>query len=61
VRLAADAQALAALTARLRADPARLPLFDTARTVRALERAYAAMWDRHRRGEPPAGFDVAPD
>ncbi|MET0552428.1 MAG: hypothetical protein ABW221_05290, partial [Vicinamibacteria bacterium] len=61
VRLAGDAPALQALTARLRADPARLPLFDTARTVRALERAYAAMWARHLRGEPPAGFDVAPD
>jgi protein O-GlcNAc transferase len=61
VRLATDAPALSALTTRLRADPARLPLFDTARTVRALERAYAAMWDRHLRGEPPAGLDVAPD
>ncbi|MET0551437.1 MAG: tetratricopeptide repeat protein [Vicinamibacteria bacterium] len=61
VRLAEDARALAALTARLRADPGRLPLFDTARTVRALERAYATMWDRHLRGEPAGGFDVAPD
>ena len=61
VRLTGDARALSALTARLRADPARLPLFDTTRTVRALERAYAAMWARHLLGEPPAGFDVAPD
>jgi predicted O-linked N-acetylglucosamine transferase (SPINDLY family) len=61
VRLATDPPVLAALTARLRSEPARLPLFDTPRTVRALERAYAAMWERHRRGAPPEGFDVAPD
>lgn len=61
VRLATDGSALAALTARLREGPARLPLFDTVRTVRALERAYAAMWDRYRRGAPHAGFDVGPD
>jgi protein O-GlcNAc transferase len=58
VRLAHDAPALEALTSRLRAEPARLPLFDTARTVRHLERAYLEMWARHRRGEPPAGFAV---
>ena len=58
VRLAATRRALATLTARLRADPARLPLFDTARTVRQLERAFCAMRDRRRRGEEPSPFDV---
>jgi protein O-GlcNAc transferase len=59
VRLATDPPALAALASRLRAQPA--PPFDTARTVRALERACAAMWDRYRGGAAPQGFDVAPD
>jgi predicted O-linked N-acetylglucosamine transferase (SPINDLY family) len=61
VRLATDRTALARLTDRLRASPARLPLFDTTRTVRALERTYSAMWQRRQRGEPPAGRGVAPD
>jgi hypothetical protein len=26
--------------------------------ARHLEAAYTAMWKRHRRGEPPAGFSV---
>ena len=61
VRLATDRAALDGVTGRLRADPARLPLFDTARTVRQLERAYLEMWARHRRGEPPSGFAVPPE
>jgi hypothetical protein len=44
----------------LRAAPGRLPLFDTARTVRHLERAYLEMWERRRRGDPPADFAVGP-
>ena len=59
VRLASDRPRWRALTARLRADPARLPLFDTARTVRALESAYLRMWERRLRGDPPACFDVS--
>jgi protein O-GlcNAc transferase len=61
VRLAGDPSALASLTARLREAPERLPLFDTAGTVRHLERAYLEMWARRLRGEPPAGFAVDPD
>jgi len=61
VRLATDAEALAGLTGRLRAAPELLPLFDTTRTVRALERAYAQMWERQLGGALPEGFDVAPD
>lgn len=36
------------------------PLFDTSRTVRHLEQAYRVMHERHRRGEPPASFNVDP-
>lgn len=36
------------------------PLFDTARTVNALEAAYQAMWARHRAGLPPADIHVHP-
>ena len=61
VRLAGDPPALAALTDRLRTNPARLPLFDTRRTVRHLERAFLEMWERRLRGEPPRGFAVGPD
>ena len=35
------------------------PLFDTARTVRQLDAAYAGIWRRHLAGEAPASFDVA--
>jgi predicted O-linked N-acetylglucosamine transferase (SPINDLY family) len=66
----ADYEALAASLAR---EPARLaalrqklarnrdthPLFDTARFTRAIESAYATMWERAQRGEPPQSFAVA--
>ena len=51
-------QELAALREHLR-DPARLPLFDTARFVRHLEQAYLQMWERQQRGLPPQAFAVA--
>jgi predicted O-linked N-acetylglucosamine transferase (SPINDLY family) len=35
------------------------PLFDTARSCRALERAYAQMWSVHAAGLPPASFNIA--
>lgn len=34
------------------------PLFDIEHFVRNLESAYEAMWQRHCRGEPPAGIDL---
>jgi predicted O-linked N-acetylglucosamine transferase (SPINDLY family) len=37
------------------------PLFDTARTTRALERAYEQMWRRWQRGDAPAGFKIRDD
>jgi predicted O-linked N-acetylglucosamine transferase (SPINDLY family) len=61
VRLADDPAALGALASRLRGDTSRLPLFDTARTVRQLESAYARMWERYGRGGMPEGFAVEPD
>jgi protein O-GlcNAc transferase len=58
LRLARDAHALKSLKARLVAGRASSPLFDTARTARALERAYAEMEARVRRGEPPSDLTV---
>ena len=37
----------------------RLPLFDTPRYARNLERAFEMMWARYLTGEPPASFYVA--
>ena len=36
------------------------PLFDTDRFRGHIEAAYATMWERHRRGLPPAAFAVPP-
>ena len=56
--LAKDRALLQSYRDRLTRDPARLPLFDTARTTRYIEAAYAEMMARHKKGEPCAGFDV---
>jgi protein O-GlcNAc transferase len=69
VETAEDYEALAGALAR---DPARLrglretlarnrlsaPLFDTARYVRGLERAYVRMWEASQRGAPPEGLNI---
>ena len=57
--LASDAVALAALRQKIARNRAASPLFDPRRFTRNLEAAYGAMWERHRRGEPPAAFAVA--
>src|SRR5690606_22824303 len=57
--LATDPTALAAIRAKLARNRDTTPLFDTAATARALERAFAAMVERHRRGQPPESFDAA--
>jgi predicted O-linked N-acetylglucosamine transferase (SPINDLY family) len=57
--LAQDGGRLAALKARLAANRARAPLFDTDRFRRHIESAYETMWQRVQRGEPPASFAVA--
>jgi predicted O-linked N-acetylglucosamine transferase (SPINDLY family) len=60
LRLATTPSLLAGYRARLEAQRANCPLFDTDRFRRHLEAAYVEMVARQRRGEPPAGFDVAP-
>jgi protein O-GlcNAc transferase len=67
-----DRAAYEALALALATDPARRQLlreriarqrstsalFDTDRFRRHIEHAYTTIWQRHHRGEPPAGFDV---
>jgi predicted O-linked N-acetylglucosamine transferase (SPINDLY family) len=59
LELARDANKLAATRARLAANRLTCALFDTDRFTRDLETIFATMWQRHQRGEPPAGFAVA--
>jgi predicted O-linked N-acetylglucosamine transferase (SPINDLY family) len=58
LKLARDRGALAALKEKLRRNRDTEALFDTARITRSLEAAYASMWQRHQRGEPPQTFAV---
>lgn len=58
VRLAHRPDELRALRAHLSEGHATLPLFDTARFVRNLERAYDIMWQRHLAGRAPQSFSV---
>jgi protein O-GlcNAc transferase len=60
LQLARDPQRLAAIRAKLAANRRSMPLFDSARFCRDLERAYLRMWEIHTRGEPPRSFDVPP-
>jgi protein O-GlcNAc transferase len=60
LRLARDPSSLAAIKANLKRNRDTAPLFDTARTTRALEAAYARMVERHRAGAAPASFAVDP-
>jgi protein O-GlcNAc transferase len=60
LKLARDAGTLAAIRAKLAQNRATAPLFDTDRYRRHIESAYETMWQRYQRGEPPAGFAVAP-
>jgi protein O-GlcNAc transferase len=59
-RLAQDPEFLAAVRAKLRRNKVTSGVFDAGRFCRHLEAAYEGMWQRQRRGEPPAGFAVAP-
>jgi len=56
--LARDPARLRGMREKLEAGRTTAPLFDTARFTRHLENAFAAMWERHQRGEAPAAFDV---
>ena len=51
---------LVGIRARLARNRTAYPLFDTERFRRHVESAYITMWERCQRGEPPAGFAVAP-
>lgn len=58
IAIAADPAARAGLKSRLDANRLTTPLFDTARTARAIEAAFTAMWERHRAGLAPDHIDV---
>jgi predicted O-linked N-acetylglucosamine transferase (SPINDLY family) len=58
LRLAREPELLASLRERLARNRATHPLFDAARLCRNVERAYATMAERVRRGEPPESFAV---
>jgi predicted O-linked N-acetylglucosamine transferase (SPINDLY family) len=59
LKLARDPAALAAVKSKLAANRATSPLFDTEKFSVNIEAAYEQMWQRHQRGEQPAGFAVA--
>jgi len=61
LKLATDCVMLRELRAKLARNRTAMPLFDTDRYRRHLERAYITMWERHQRGEAPAGFSVGDD
>ena len=56
--IARDSARLAALKAKLEHNRTTYPLFDTKRFTHHLEAAYATMWERYQRGEPPISFAV---
>jgi protein O-GlcNAc transferase len=57
-KVATDRAQLEAIRRKLAENNKNCVLFDLERTCRHIEAAYAAMWERHRRGEPPRGFRV---
>jgi predicted O-linked N-acetylglucosamine transferase (SPINDLY family) len=60
LKLARDPAALKALREKLASNRNSSPLFDTKRYARHLEAAYLDMVQRHRRGDKPEAFEVAP-
>jgi protein O-GlcNAc transferase len=58
LKLAKDRALLQSYRDRLIRDPARLPLFDTARTTQQIEMAYEEMMARWMKDVMPAGFEV---
>ncbi len=58
LRLAADPDLLAGVTAKLARHRVTAPLFDTERFCRHIEDAYIRMWQRSRQGLPPESFAV---
>ncbi|HXM84777.1 MAG TPA: tetratricopeptide repeat protein [Stellaceae bacterium] len=60
LKLAREPGLLADIRARLARNRDTGPLFDTRLSVRHLEAAYAAMWEKFRQGSAPAAFSVEP-
>jgi len=58
VDLATDPDKLAAIRAKLAKNRLTTPLFDTELFTRDLERAFEAMYERHRLGLPPEDIDL---
>ncbi|MEX0808094.1 MAG: tetratricopeptide repeat protein [Dongiaceae bacterium] len=59
IELASDDERRAALKARLAAAIPEMPIFDTQRLVRDMERAYASIWARHLAGNAPSPLDLS--
>jgi protein O-GlcNAc transferase len=59
LKLARNSELLASVRAKLARNRDCFPLFDTERFTRHLEAAYANMWERYQRAEPPAHITVA--
>jgi len=60
LRLAQDIDLLRQFRARLAENRLSFPLFDTARSTRALEAAYRQMWEIRRSGKFPTPFSILP-
>ncbi len=60
LELAVERDQLAGIKAKLARNRGTCPLFDTDRFRRHIETAYATMWQRRQRGEPPVSFAVEP-
>jgi predicted O-linked N-acetylglucosamine transferase (SPINDLY family) len=58
LELARNPAMLAEIRDKLAQNRRRYPLFDTARFCGHIEAAFSTMWERRRRGEPPASFAV---
>jgi protein O-GlcNAc transferase len=59
LKLARDPASLSSIKQKLARHRDVFPLFNTGRFTRHIEAAYATMWQRAQRGEPPQSFDVA--
>jgi len=60
LKLARDPPLLQSVKAKLASQRGCCALFDTPRLTRHMETAYATMWERYQRGEPPAHIAVQP-
>jgi protein O-GlcNAc transferase len=58
LKLARDSVFLASIKDKLAHNRTVCPLFDTARSTRAMETAYLAMWQACQSGQPPKSFTI---